>query len=188
MENIVAKTLENILMSDKPRESIINNFDVLMEIIPELRNMVGFDHKHPHHHLDVWNHTLLAVSLSDADYVTRISLLLHDIGKPFCFQEGDVRHFKGHADFSCLMSREILERLGYDDDFTYGVSELIRLHDTPISDEQIVCDRDFCSKLFEIQYCDALAHNPEKLEKRILYLKDVSRKLNISMDKEYIKK
>ena len=38
--------------------NILENMDFLLSVIPELKFMVGFNHKHPHHHLDVWNHTL----------------------------------------------------------------------------------------------------------------------------------
>ena len=69
-------TLEEILLSDNIIESINNNIDYLLKIIPEIKDMIGFDHKHPHHHLDVWNHTLLALSLSPKDFDIRLSLLL----------------------------------------------------------------------------------------------------------------
>lgn len=53
----------NILMSDNIVQSINNNLNYLFNIIPELKYMVGFEHKHHHHHLDVWNHTLYVLSL-----------------------------------------------------------------------------------------------------------------------------
>ena len=34
-----------------------------------------------------------------------------------------------------------------------------------------------CLKLYDIQKCDALAHNPRMLEKRIKYLKKIKKKL-----------
>ena len=49
--------------------------------------MIGFDHKHPHHHLDVFNHTLYALSLSKKDFSIRMALLFHDISKPYCYVE-----------------------------------------------------------------------------------------------------
>ena len=54
--------------------------------------MIGFEHKHPHHHLDVWNHTLLALSYSPKDFDIRLVLLLHDIGKPHSYQDEEIRH------------------------------------------------------------------------------------------------
>ena len=73
------------MLSDNVVECINNNLDYLLVLVPEIQYMIGFEHKHPHHHLDVWNHTLLALSLSQNDFDIRLCLLLHDIGKPFSY-------------------------------------------------------------------------------------------------------
>lgn len=169
--------LENILLNDDIVKSINENLDYLLELIPEIKNMIGFEHKHPHHHLDVWNHTLLALFLSNKDFDVRLSLLLHDIGKPFSYQEGKVRHFKNHNIVSANMSKEILNRLGYDKNYIDYICYLIKYHDTKISDKQITQNYDLCLKLYEIQKCDALAHHPDKLEKRKEYLNEIEKKL-----------
>ena len=170
-------SLQEILCSDDVLLSIKNNMDYLQEIIPELKNMIGFEHKHPHHHLDVWNHTLLAISLSCNDFDVRLCLLLHDIGKPFSFQEGTVRHFKNHSKVSSQMAKIILDRLGYNRDYINYICYLIEYHDTPITDEMINNNYNICLKLYEIQRCDALAHHPLKLEKRINYLEKTREKI-----------
>jgi tRNA nucleotidyltransferase (CCA-adding enzyme) len=169
--------LDSILLSDDIVGAINENIDYLKNIIPEIKYMIGFEHKHPHHHLDVWEHTLLALSLSKKDYDIRLSLLLHDIGKPFSYQEGKVRHFKNHAKVSAHLAEVILHRLGYDYDYINYICYLIENHDTQITKEQIKNNFNVCLKLYEIQRCDALAHNPEKLEKRIKYLEETEKKL-----------
>lgn len=171
--------LYDILMSDDIVSSINTNIDYLLEIIPEIKNMMGFEHKHPHHHLDVWNHTLLALSLSKRDFDTRLTLLLHDIGKPFSFQEGEVRHFKNHPEVSMKMSKIILKRLNFNKDFIDKICYLIINHDSPITDEQIKNNFDLTLKLYDVQYCDALAHHPDKLKKRKIYLENIHKKLYI---------
>lgn len=165
--------LEEILTDNNIIESINNNLDELLLLIPELKFMIGFDHKHPHHHLDVWNHTLYALSLSENNFEIRLALLLHDIGKPFCFKEGDIRHYNGHALKSYEMSKKILDRFNYNDSFKEEVCYLIKKHDTPISTTDIENDYELSVKRYKIQVCDALAHNPEKLQKRVKYLKKV---------------
>ena len=60
--------LYNILMSDDVILEINNNLEYILNIIPEIKPMIEFDHKHPHHHLDVFNHTLYAISLSKKDF------------------------------------------------------------------------------------------------------------------------
>lgn len=168
--------LEKILTSDNIIISINENLEFLLELIPELKDMIGFEHNHPHHHLDVWNHTLLALSLSCNDFEIRFILLLHDIGKPHCYQDKEIRHFVGHATVSSAISRNILERLKYNDDFINEVCYLIERHDSLLSSKEILLDYNLAYKQYLIQYCDALAHNPEKLEKRIKYL-DRTKKL-----------
>ena len=175
--------LEKILTSDNIVESINNNFNYLLTLIPEIKDMVGFDHKHPHHHLDVWNHTLFALSLSENIFEIRLALLLHDIGKPHCFTEGEVRHFKGHPEVSSIMSKEILTRLGYNDNFINEVCYLVKNHDIPILKEEIYANYYLEYKRFLVQRCDAFAHNPGKLEKRKNYIEETERILKKSLKK-----
>ena len=169
--------LYDILLAEDVVLAIKNNMDYLLDIIPELKYMMGFDHKHPHHHLDVWNHTLYALSLSNRDFEVRLALLLHDIGKPFSYQEGDVRHFKNHPEVSMKMTEEILKRLGFNRNYIKKICYLVKNHDNPITDDQINDDYDLVLKLYDVQYCDALAHHPDKLEKRKKYLDSIKKKI-----------
>ena len=170
--------LKKILNSDDVIKSIKNNLDELLKAIPEIKDMIGFKHKNPAHHLDVWNHTLLALYKSPNNFKIRLVLLLHDIGKPHSYQDLEVRHFKGHEEKSYQMSLDILKRLNFDKKFIEETSYLIRYHDTPISDELINTNIELAQELFIIQYCDAMAHNPEKLEKRKQYLIELLNKIN----------
>lgn len=178
----------NILTEEDVLQSINDNLDILLKYIPELRFMIGFEHKHPHHHLDVWHHTLYALSLSKNDFYIRIALLLHDIGKPFCYQEGDIRHFKGHPKVSSMMANEILYRLSFDDNFIQEICYLISNHDNVITEEDIKKNYDLELKRYEIQRCDALAHHPDKLEKRIEYLNRTKKLFDTVVDKKKEKK
>lgn len=169
--------LKKILLAEDVVCSINENIYYLIEKIPEIESMMGFEHNHPHHHLDVWNHTLLALSLSEKDFDIRLCLLLHDIGKPFSYQDEEVRHFRNHAEVSSNISRVILNRLGYDEEYINYMCCLIENHDTKIEDEDIKDNYELCLKLYKIQKCDALAHNPDKLEKRKIYLDEIDKKL-----------
>lgn len=170
--------LITILTADDIVLSINNNLNYLLCLIPELKYMIGFEHKHPHHHLDVWEHTLYALSLSENDFEIRLCLLLHDIGKPFSYTEGDVRYFHGHAEVSKIMSEKILKRLGFNDDFINEVCYLIKNHDTKLTMEEIEKNYWLAHKRYLIQYCDAMAHNSEKLEKRKTYLLNIKNLLD----------
>ena len=170
-------SLQSILLSDDIVKSINDNMNDLLFVIPEIKYMIGFEHNHPHHHLDVWNHTLLALSLSEKNFDIRLCLLLHDIGKPFSYQDEEIRHFKNHPMVSAKMSEEILHRLGYNEEYINLICYLIEKHDTPISSELIENNYELCLKLYEIQRCDALAHHPDKLEKRKKYIDEIHKKI-----------
>lgn len=180
MKNI----LKQILTADNVIDSINENLSTLLEIIPELKDMIGFEHNHPHHHLDVWNHTLLALKISQNDFKIRLCLLLHDIGKPHCYQDFEIRHFKGHAKKSCEISHNILVRLNFDENEIETLCYLINSHDNIIRDNLINTNHCLAKTLFKIQICDALAHNPTKLEKRKKYLLHINEKLNAGIEKE----
>lgn len=180
--------LYEILMVDDVVDSVKENREELLTMIPELIDMIDFNHNHPHHHLDVWNHTLLALSLSKKDFDTRVVLLLHDIGKPHSYQDDEIRHFHGHADVSSNMSVDILNRLGFESEEIEILTYLIREHDTEITKEDIDSNVELCIKRFGVQFCDALAHNPTKLKKRIEYLVRLSKEIGVDKDIHYIKR
>ena len=165
--------LKEILESDNIVEAINNNLEYLLQLIPELKDMIGFEHKHPHHHLDVWNHTIYALSLSPNNFEIRLALLLHDIGKPHSFIEGEVRHFPNHPLVSCEITRTILTRLNYDNETIEKICYLVKTHDSIITKEEINNNRSLLYKRYIVQYCDTYAHNPEKLEKRVKYLSKI---------------
>ena len=172
MKNIVEKILcEN---------QIDNNLDLLLQAIPEIKSMIGFEHKHPHHHLDVWQHTLEVLkNLDTKDLELNIAALLHDIGKPFSYQDEEVRHFHGHAEISCKMTQQILKRLGYDEEFIKRVSYLVETHDTIIEPNSLDNNSEMIHKRLKLQYADAKAHRPDKVEKRIKFLDDIKNKLKV---------
>jgi len=160
------------LICEKDSSSQIRSeLTFLLAAIPELKDLIGFEHRHPHHHLDVWEHTLLALSHSKNRPEIRMALLLHDIGKPHCYQqEGDIRHYRGHGEKSYLMARGILKNLGFDANFADHVCEIIKKHDIPLSENDIRISPILSSDIFEVQRCDALAHNPTHNKKRMAYI------------------
>ena len=167
--------LYHILMDKDIEASINSNLNCLIELIPEIKNMIGFEHNYPHHHLDVWNHTLYALSLSENNFDIRLSLLLHDIGKPFSYQDDEVRHFHNHHYVSASMTKTILTRLGFSNEYINKICYLVKNHDTPITKEEIENNIELEYMRYKVQECDALAHHPDKLEKRKLYLESTKK-------------
>lgn len=159
-------------------ELISENMESLLILIPEIKNMIGFEHKHPHHHLDVWQHTLEVLkNLNSKDLELNMAALLHDIGKPFSYQDEAVRHFHGHPKISCKIAQQILTRLGYDEEFIKRVSYLIETHDTIIDPSNLDNSFEMIQKRLQLQYADAKAHHPDKIEKRIKFLDGVKAQL-----------
>ena len=141
--------------------------DVIAVFLPELSRCVGFEQNTKYHCYDVFEHTLQALALcEDTDLVTRLGILLHDIGKPLCYTEDEQGgHFKGHAPVGVEITRNILSRLRFDNETVRRMELLVEWHDIPLSAEkkrvkrlmQRMSDADIL-RLLEIKRCDRLAH------------------------------
>ena len=75
---------------------------------------VGFEQHSKYHNKTVYGHIVATVAASEPTVVARLTMLLHDIGKPASFFMKDgVGHFYGHADVSCEIAAKIIERLRF---------------------------------------------------------------------------
>ena len=147
--------------------------DVVAVFLPELDHCVGFEQNTKYHCYDVFEHTLHALELCENDdLITRLGVLLHDVGKPLCYTEdAEGGHFKGHAPAGVELTREILSRLRFDNDTIRRMELLVEWHDIPLSAEkkrvkrlmQRFSDADIL-RLLEIKRCDRLAHAPNYRE------------------------
>ena len=141
--------------------------DVVSVFIPELAICVGFEQNTKYHCYDVFEHTLHALELCENDdFITRLGILLHDIGKPLCYTEDEQGgHFKGHAPAGVEITSNLLSRLRFDNGTIRRMELLVEWHDIPLSAEkrrvkrlmQRISDADIL-RLLEIKRCDRLAH------------------------------
>lgn len=101
---------------------------------PELLPMVGFDQRNPHHVYDVWEHTLHCMEEVPGDLSLRLTMLLHDIGKPDCFtvDRNGIGHFRGHPARSAELANEMLRRVKCDHGTREAVVRLVAWHDRNI--------------------------------------------------------
>lgn len=141
--------------------------DVIGVFMPELVTCVGFEQNTKYHCYDVFEHTLHALELCENDdLLTRLGILLHDIGKPLCYTEDEKGgHFKGHAPVGVQITEDLLWRLRFDGNTVHRLKLLVEWHDLPILAEkrsvkrllQRLCEEDIL-RLLEIKRCDRLAH------------------------------
>jgi tRNA nucleotidyltransferase (CCA-adding enzyme) len=108
---------------------------VLQVVLPEIAPSVGFDQRNCHHCYDVWEHTARSVAAVSADPVLRMTMLLHDLGKPasFTLDTSGVGHFLGHAKISRALGKDILERLRFSTEEREAILLLVEHHDRPIA-------------------------------------------------------
>lgn len=100
-------------------------------ILPEWDAMEGVEQNTPHHKYDVAQHTLHALKNVKRDKVLRLTMLFHDMGKPYMRTTGEQGrdHFKGHALVSEEIARKVMRRLKFDNDTVKKVARLVCYHD-----------------------------------------------------------
>lgn len=86
---------------------LLKGTDVLSYVLPELAAGDGMPQRSDFHDHDVLEHSLRAAKYADGK--VRLSSLLHDVGKPYCFLH--TGKFHGHDAEGARIAGEILERL-----------------------------------------------------------------------------
>ncbi len=160
-------------------------------ILPEFDVCMETEQKSKHHLYTVGEHTIhaLMVNARYTDLATTepligkyicYALLFHDFGKPQVMTEDDkgYRHFKGHAEVSEKMARDILRRLKMDNDTISQVAALVKYHDyrpeaTPKSVRKAIhkVGEDTFRMLFSVKMADTLAQSQYKRQEKLDYEK-----------------
>ena len=104
---------------------------ITKEFLPEFDLAMETTQETVHHMYTVGEHILHTLLEVRADRILRLTMLLHDIGKPYMkMMDADgVAHFKGHPEKSSELANEILHRLKFDNDTIRKVTKLVRYHD-----------------------------------------------------------
>ena len=158
--------------------------DVIFTILPQLAPMDGFDQRTPFHAYDVWEHTVRAVENAPANETLRLTMLLHDSGKPAAFtvDEMGVGHAWGHQRISQDVALEVLQFLRTDNATRNRVAQLVEIHDKPLSTDRKLLKRrlnqmgpETLMQLIDVQRADALAKgttSTEEIEARIAEIRN----------------
>lgn len=130
----ITEELLRILCGSHVGPVLIQYSDVITEILPELRPMIGFSQNNPHHKYDLWEHSVRAVEGIRPEPLLRLVMLLHDVGKTACYTEDESGrgHFYGHAKLSVPLSRSVMCHLRLERTMHEDVLYLVRHHDTPL--------------------------------------------------------
>ena len=135
----VSAELVKMLVGDNILSVLLMYPDVLSVIIPEIQATVRFDQKSRFHRYDIWEHTARAIQAAKQDPVVRLTLLLHDLGKPACFfvdNEGE-GHFYGHDIRGEELAIDRLRELRFEKATIQKVSQLIRYHQVRLKPENV---------------------------------------------------
>lgn len=169
IERINTEFTKTLVTKNAP-EYIDEFRDIIALFIPEIKPMFGFRQHSRWHNLDVWQHTLKAISCSEEDIYIRLALFLHDIAKPQTYtpdEEGN-GHFYKHAYEGMLIAKKILKRLRCSNDIIDTVCTLVGAHDFGLSSSkksvkkllQRLGEENF-DRLIELRFADICAHREE---------------------------
>lgn len=175
--------LIKLLMSDNPdmlREAY--KLGITKEFLPEFDVLMRTEQETPHHMYNVGEHTLCAVKNVRADKILRLTMLLHDMGKPRLktVDATGRAHFKKHAFESEKIAKCVLKRLKFDNDTLRKVSRLVLYHDYRMPAEGRAVRRamnrigeDIFSYYMEVRRADVLAQSMYKREEKIANLDEI---------------
>ena len=147
-------------------------------VLPEFDRLMDTPQNNPHHCLNVGEHTLKSLCAAPAEKLLRLTMLLHDMGKPACrtTDEQGIDHFRGHGEVSAGIAQKIMRRLRMDNDTIRKVITLTRYHDWRLEPSQRAVrravnriGRELFPLFLKVQTADTMAQSErwrkEKLER-----------------------
>lgn len=153
-------------------------------IMPQFDRIMVQRQHNPHHAYTTGEHTLVALRSIPSDKVLRLTMLLHDMGKPevFTTDENGKDHFRGHALYSARIAERLLRDLKFDNETTRKVCTLVRNH----SLYPQLTGRDVRRAAYEIgpelfdsyllvKRADIMAHHPDVIPGKLDYLAELER-------------
>lgn len=141
--------------------------DCFPYFLPEICHTWQFAQTGGLHQYDIFGHTVKAVELVPCDVVLRLTMLLHDIGKPYVWTEREGKDcFPNHAQVGADMAEAILERLRYDKKTISKVKCLIAEHTRGLLPKETVMRKAIADlgvegvrQLIQVKRADIQAHN-----------------------------
>lgn len=159
--------------------------DVFCQFWPQLGPLVTLEQHNPWHCWGGWEHTIHAVEAAPADVILRLTMLLHDIGKPACksTDEKGIDHFYGHPAVSARLADQMLRALKFDNKTRERVVLLVERHDAQLPPRSQVIRRwlnqlgpETFFQLLEVKRADNMGQAPEKVQDRLAELDEIKAK------------
>ncbi len=153
--------------------------DVFCQFWPQLGPLVMLEQNNPWHCWGGWEHTIHALEAAPADVTLRLTMLLHDIGKPACksTDEQGIDHFYGHPAVSARLADKMLRALKFDNKTRERVVLLVERHDVQLPPRSQVIRRwlnrlgsEAFFQLLEVKRVDNMGQAPEKVRDRLAEL------------------
>lgn len=177
LENISAERIFSELSKLLCGKNVLNVLDefrqVIGVIIPQLIPSFNCAQNTPWHTYTVYEHIIHSVDFAPRDPVIRLTMLLHDIGKPSVklTDENGRDHFKTHADAGEKIAAEVLSKLKVSNNIYNKVTTLIKYHQSVenVNDVKIKhwfnkIGEEYTLSLFDVRIADLKAHNLGKKE------------------------
>jgi len=170
----IAVEINKFLLGKNVKNALLENWEILAEIIPEIALMQGFDQKNKHHVYDILTHTAVTVENIEPTVQLRLAALLHDTGKPAtCSTDGEgSHHFYGHPRESERIAERYLTEYKYDNFTKERVLLLVKVHDTVIDENKIYIKKrlrrmgkEAFFDLLKLKRADNSAQSPEYLRR-----------------------
>ena len=182
--------LLGLLTRDDIYARLLLDADEVCDIVPEAREMIGFDQRNPHHPYDVWVHTAHCVASSPPRPLLRLALLMHDIGKPeaFYMTEDEVGHFNRHDAKGEKITRERLDKIGFGEEAIEEVAFLVLNHDKGIPETEWKrwlddFGEDRFRSLLDVKEADARSHDDKYKKIQLARVAELRRHLDELIDK-----
>lgn len=187
LKNISAERIQvelvKMLVSDRP-ELLRDAYElgITEQFLPEFDRLMATEQETPHHMYNVGEHTLHALKNVRPDKILRLTMLLHDMGKPALktMDKDGVAHFKKHAVESEIITKQVLRRLKFDNDTLNKVAKLVFYHDyrMPATDKNVrramnKIGEELFPYYMEVRRADVLAQSMYQREEKIKNLDEI---------------
>lgn len=181
-ERIQAELVKTVTARQPELLETAYRLGITKEFLPEFDRMMKTEQETPHHMYNVGEHTLQSMRLVRSDKILRLTMLLHDTGKPALktTDANGVAHFKKHAAESEHIAVTVLKRLKFDNDTLHKVSKLVYYHDyrMPARAKSVrkamnIIGEDLFPYYMEIRRADVLAQSMYLREEKIKNLDDI---------------